>query len=732
MSAATLAGGLLRTSLESALLILLIALLVRALPSMPARLRCALWWAAGLKLVAGLALALAWPSPLEVAVLPATVSNLSTILSPANPEKLPSATPGPVAAPTIGSLESVPGPAPGGREPFVSENTAAAGMGAESHRSAPSWSDLATLGAALWLCGVLALAGAAFLRRRRVGALLGRAEPIDEPATLNLLTSLAGRFGVAPPQLLVSAEISTPQVTGALRPRLLLPADHPSGAELEMILAHELAHLRRRDLWWGWVPALARGLFFFHPLVPLAVREYVLAREAACDAEVLRVVHATPRAYGRLLLRWGALGLRADPVAATLGHPRQLKRRLLMLHTTSSTPVPPHRLRRFLPLIAALPILLALLPVRLVAAPGPLSAAGEVEASATQATSMASTPASAPHAPASAPTPPTPNDSVAVATSPAAPTSADSPASPPVLATATSTSPAAFSFATAPTAGTTYRVSAAADNTGTPGATYRVASAAPGSAATPGMATSVSAHDDSDSDTHTSYAYSWDENDSEPMIYLKGRNHSVGFSTSSGQWDRVHELQRGGEPLLWFIRDSQEYVIRDAALLAEVERAYGPVMELGKEQGELGARQGELGAEQGKLGGQQGGLGGNQGELGARQAQLSVELSRLHLERTSRQLENKETSKAERARIERQERELRDKIRALGDEQRALGERQRELGEGQRELGERQRALGEEQRRLGERQREASDAARSVVDGVLDRAIANGKAEKVR
>ena len=72
-----------------------------------------------------------------------------------------------------------------------------------------------------------------------------------------------------------------------------------------MALAHELAHLRRGDLWLGWVPALAEALLFFHPLVRRAAREYALAREEACDAEALRLTGAEPGDYGQLLLAFG-------------------------------------------------------------------------------------------------------------------------------------------------------------------------------------------------------------------------------------------------------------------------------------------------------------------------------------------------------------------------------------------------------------------------------------------
>ena len=105
-----------------------------------------------------------------------------------------------------------------------------------------------------------------------------------------------------------------------------------------MTLCHELVHLRRKDLWLGWVPALAHRIFFFHPLAALAVREYAVAREAACDAEVLRVLGSAPQAYGRLLLRWGVApretGLAAAGASPSL---QNLKRRLQMLQQTSDS-----------------------------------------------------------------------------------------------------------------------------------------------------------------------------------------------------------------------------------------------------------------------------------------------------------------------------------------------------------------------------------------------------------
>ncbi len=50
-----------------------------------------------------------------------------------------------------------------------------------------------------------------------------------------------------------------------------------------MLLRHELAHVRRCDLWWNWIAPATRFLFYFHPLVYVTLREWRLNQESACD-----------------------------------------------------------------------------------------------------------------------------------------------------------------------------------------------------------------------------------------------------------------------------------------------------------------------------------------------------------------------------------------------------------------------------------------------------------------
>ncbi|QDU05811.1 Regulatory protein BlaR1 [Gimesia chilikensis] len=90
--------------------------------------------------------------------------------------------------------------------------------------------------------------------------------------------------------VIVCDEISQPSVMGALHPKLLLPTDltELGDSQLQLIMFHELAHLKRRDLWVNW---FLFGLKLFHwwnPLYWLAATRYSSLREQSRDAMVLR------------------------------------------------------------------------------------------------------------------------------------------------------------------------------------------------------------------------------------------------------------------------------------------------------------------------------------------------------------------------------------------------------------------------------------------------------------
>ncbi|MBS7456270.1 M56 family metallopeptidase [Coralloluteibacterium stylophorae] len=285
------------TVLQSSLLVAAVWALCRVLPGLPAAARCRLWWLVALQLVVGLV----WSAPVELPLLAA----------PADP-----IVPAPGAS--IG-----PGASAAGTFAPATPATGAA-------TSAWTWPQLLV---AAWLAGVVVAVVRTLLGLRTARRILAASRACTDADVLLHYAALAEACGIRrPAPLRMSDAIASPQIAGALRPVLLLPASHAAcDGDLDMMLRHELAHLRRNDLCWGWLPALARHLFFFHPLAHLAVREYALAREAACDAEVLAQGRHSPRDYGRLLLR---LGARAHMPAALAGASptfRILSRRLAML-----------------------------------------------------------------------------------------------------------------------------------------------------------------------------------------------------------------------------------------------------------------------------------------------------------------------------------------------------------------------------------------------------------------
>lgn len=247
--------------------------LCRLLPRLSGPHQCWLWRLAYLKPL----VAFFWTAPLALPLLTA-----------------------PAASPELSSgLADLPRPSPA--------STLIPGYldaGADTGRREPFNVRLGLL--LIWIpgcaCGGLQL----FRSWRRSRRLLATGKEIRDEALLAARRALCDRMGVRPePALLTTEELACPVLVGIGAPAVLLPASFPAdfdAAQLRLMLAHELAHLKRRDLLWAWLPNLGRLLFFFHPLVWMAEREWRLAQEMACDEQALLATGACPQQYGTLLL----------------------------------------------------------------------------------------------------------------------------------------------------------------------------------------------------------------------------------------------------------------------------------------------------------------------------------------------------------------------------------------------------------------------------------------------
>ena len=149
------------------------------------------------------------------------------------------------------------------------------------------------------VAGLVSLCAAALRFRKLVRG----ATPIRDPDWIRSTDMLRHRVRVrADARILSSAQVSTPMTGGPLRPVILLPASARSwtSGRREVVVSHELVHVRRRDALWRLVAGAVVALYWFHPLTWLASRLAAAARERSCDEEVL-ALGVRPSAYARHL-----------------------------------------------------------------------------------------------------------------------------------------------------------------------------------------------------------------------------------------------------------------------------------------------------------------------------------------------------------------------------------------------------------------------------------------------
>lgn len=150
-----------------------------------------------------------------------------------------------------------------------------------------------------WLAGVGVLGIRVWRQWRRLRALLRAAQAL--PAWQARAREFALRLGlqrVVP--VLASVRVATPTLIGWLRPAVVLPfavlAQMPA-AQIDLILAHELAHLRRFDHVANLFQVVLETLLFYHPVVHWISRDARNERELCCDALALRVTGGARRDF---------------------------------------------------------------------------------------------------------------------------------------------------------------------------------------------------------------------------------------------------------------------------------------------------------------------------------------------------------------------------------------------------------------------------------------------------
>jgi beta-lactamase regulating signal transducer with metallopeptidase domain len=104
--------------------------------------------------------------------------------------------------------------------------------------------------------------------------------------------------------LAMSECVTVPAAIGFFKPMIVLPVwalQELTSSELNIILLHELAHLRRGDAWTNLLQKFVRAVFLFHPAVWWIERRLSREREMACDDQVLAEI-SNPRGYAQCLI----------------------------------------------------------------------------------------------------------------------------------------------------------------------------------------------------------------------------------------------------------------------------------------------------------------------------------------------------------------------------------------------------------------------------------------------
>lgn len=218
---------------------------------------------------------------------------------------------------------------------------------------------------AAWLAGGALGIGLLVRSWWSLATLLRRAVPVSDPRVGELnqrVRTLAMVERDVP--LLCSVETAIPFTAGCRSPVIVLPAGYGQwGKErLQVVLKHELAHIRRHDVLWQWVARLTCVLYWGHPLLWVAKRQMRVERELACDDAVL-TMGEPPDAYaGHLFDVAAAIQERSRRLdaAVAMAHRSQVEQRICSILQDSLNRSPVTRRTGRLLMTATLAVVIAL------------------------------------------------------------------------------------------------------------------------------------------------------------------------------------------------------------------------------------------------------------------------------------------------------------------------------------------------------------------------------------
>ena len=145
----------------------------------------------------------------------------------------------------------------------------------------------------IWCAGALSMLCRTIMVYGKLRKLRLCSSDVESKSALEVLSRLREKLGIRRTVMLKSSpQVYAPIGLGVIYPTIILPDDVMDGRpveELEMILAHELAHIKRLDYLVRFLQNLLKVFFFFHPLFQLMKRDLAREREHICDDWVIHL-----------------------------------------------------------------------------------------------------------------------------------------------------------------------------------------------------------------------------------------------------------------------------------------------------------------------------------------------------------------------------------------------------------------------------------------------------------
>ena len=203
----------------------------------------------------------------------------------------------------------------------------------------PVWEVAFILIPYVWLVGATILGIYVLISNLKLWRIIRVQRPVTDSKILNLLEDCKTQMNMHAYLAVVETDkVTSPALFGFLRPRLLLPQGMMyklSREQLRHIFLHELAHLKRGDIYFGWITALLQTLHWFNPLVWYGFHKMRADRELACDELAIKAMKdGENNEYGKTivsLLEDFSAPQYTPGLAGILEEKSQLKRRISMI-----------------------------------------------------------------------------------------------------------------------------------------------------------------------------------------------------------------------------------------------------------------------------------------------------------------------------------------------------------------------------------------------------------------